>query len=130
MTLLIQAGLGVGLGIDVGIAQGSASVVLAFQVDNKTLPFAFKVILTGTASVEVLGGVASASITITAVLGIAVNPMPSPDDPDLLPEEIIVMGAVGIGIHISICWVIDVDFDGLWQFSKSFDVPEIPLIGG
>ena len=31
-------------------------------------------------------------------------------------------GDVGVGIHISICWVIDVDFDGSWHFEQTFSV--------
>ena len=107
-TLLIQAGIGVGLSIDVGIAEGSASIVLAFQVDNTVKPFELKVILTGQASVDVLGGLASASLMLSAALAIV----------PALPE-ITFIGSVAVGIHISICWVINIDFDGSWQFSQS-----------
>ncbi|HEX7975371.1 MAG TPA: hypothetical protein VF498_13260 [Anaerolineales bacterium] len=116
MTVLIQGGLGVGLAIDVGIASGSASIVLAFQVDNRVAPFEFKVLLTGQAEVDVLGGVASASLTLTAVLGIV-------PDGNFPPQKITVLGGVAVGIHISICWVIDIDFDGSWEFSQTFTSP-------
>ncbi len=107
-NLLIQAGIGVGLAIDVGIAEGSASIVLAFQVDNTVSPFEVKVILTGQASVDVLGGLASASIMLSA--GLAIIPA--------LPD-ITLIGSVAVGIHISICWVVNIDFDGSWQFSQT-----------
>ena len=91
-----------------GIAEGSASIVLAFQVDNTVAPFELKVILTGQASVDVLGGLASASLMLSAALAIV------PDLPDIT-----FIGSVAVGIHISICWIINIDFDGSWQFSQS-----------
>jgi hypothetical protein len=30
---------------------------------------------------------------------------------------------VAVGIHLSICWVVSVNFDGLWQFSQSINTP-------
>jgi hypothetical protein len=107
-NLLIQAGIGVGLAIDVGIAEGSASIVLAFQVDNTVTPFEVKVILTGQASVDVLGGLASAALMLSAALAII------PALPDIT-----LIGSAAVGIHISICWVVDIDFDGSWQFSQT-----------
>jgi hypothetical protein len=107
-SLLIQAGIGVGLAIDVGVAEGSASIVLAFQVDSTVSPFEVKVILTGQASVDVLGGLASASIMLSA--GLAIIPA--------LPD-ITLIGSAAVGIHISICWVVSIDFDGSWQFSQT-----------
>jgi hypothetical protein len=119
-TILIQAGLGVGLEINLAIASGSASIVIALQVDNKRNPFEVKAILTGQASVDVLDGLASASITLSAGLGIV---------PKLVnPPEITLIGSVGVGIHISICWVVDVNFDGYWQFSQTLKSPvSLPL---
>lgn len=111
LLLLVQAGLGLGLSIDVGIASGSASITLALQVDNLTAAIEIKIILTGQASVDVLGGLASASLTLSAGLSIAVQ---------TTPRELTVGGDVGVGIHISICWVIDIDFDGSWHFEESF----------
>jgi len=108
VDVLVQGGLGLGLSIDVGIAEGSASIVLAFQVDNTVQPFELKVILTGQASVDVLGGLASASLMLSAALAIV------PALPDMT-----FIGSVAVGIHISICWIIDIDFDGSWQFSQT-----------
>ena len=116
MNVLIQAGIGVGLAIDVGIASGSASITLAFQVDNRVAPFEVKVLLTGQAEVDVLGGLASASLSLTAMLGIV-------PDLNLPPQELTILGGVAVGIHISICWVISIDFEGSWQFSQTFTMP-------
>jgi hypothetical protein len=115
LIFLIQAGLGLGLAINVAVASGSASIVLALQVDNKTAIVQIKILLTGQASVDVLGGVASASLTLSAGLSIAPDALP-------VPSAIRLGGDVGVGIHISICWVIDVDFDGSWHFEQSFSV--------
>ena len=49
----IQAGIGLGLAIDLGIASGSASVTLAFQLNVDGNSITLMVILTGQASVDV-----------------------------------------------------------------------------
>jgi hypothetical protein len=119
LQLLIEAGLGVGLAIDVGIASGSASVVLRFRVDNHVVwPDKFKItiLLTGVASVEVLGGLASASLNLTAGLGIIPDVAP-------IPAYITLVGSVAVGLHISVCWVISIDFEGSWQFSQTLTSP-------
>ena len=38
-----------------------------------------------------------------------------------LPDNVDFTAAVSVGIHISIAWVINVDFDGSWAFSQ--DIP-------
>jgi hypothetical protein len=117
LLLLVQAGLGVGLEIDLGIAKGAASIVLALQIDNTLTGgvFEVKVMLIGNASVDVLDGLASASITMTC--GLAIEPFtPAPGD-------VTMTGSVAVGIHISICWVVDVDWDGSWQYTQEFDSP-------
>jgi len=116
MLVLIRAGIGAGVAIDVGIASGSASIVLALQVDNRVAPFLVKVILTGQASVDVLGGLVSASVTLCAALGISPQPLP-------IPNAVELYGSVGVSIHISILWIIDVDFDGSWDFSQRIESP-------
>jgi hypothetical protein len=110
LDVLIQAGLGLGLGINLGIARGSASVVIALRVDTASDPFLLMVILSGQASVEVLGGVASASLVLSCGLGIQPGPP---------PDQMTLHGVAQVGIHISICWVIDIDFDGDWHFSQT-----------
>jgi hypothetical protein len=62
----------------------------------------------------VLGGLASASLTLSASLGLRPNALP--------PSEIDLSAAVAVGIHITICWVISLDFDGSWQFTESIPV--------
>lgn len=113
LTLLVEAGIGVGLAIDLGIASGAASIVIAVQVDNTVAPFELKVILTGQASVDVLDGVASAAICLTAALAIVPKSL----------TEIMMIGSAAVGIHISICWVVDIDFEGSWQYSQDFTSP-------
>lgn len=118
LTILIEAGLGVGLAIDLAIASGSASVVIALQVNNEVSPFQIKAILTGQASVDVLDGLASASITLSAMLGITPNKLP-------IPDTITLYAGVMVGIHLSVCWLVSVDFDGAWGFSETFHKPGI-----
>jgi hypothetical protein len=84
--------------------------------------------------VDVLGGLASASITLTAAVGVSVNPLPvpvpilSPPGFDFPAEDLTFLASVSVGIHISICWVVNVDFDGSWQFSQSIHTPEIKVL--
>jgi hypothetical protein len=70
--------------------------------------------LIGHAEVDVLGGVASASLTLTAEVDV------HPDFPlhFLLPNAVHFTAMVVVGIHICICWVVNVDFDGSWQFTQ------------
>jgi len=118
LAILIEAGLGVGLAIDVAIASGSASVVIAIQINNEVSPFQIKAILTGQASVDVLDGLASASITLSAALGITPDTLP-------IPNTLTLYAGVSVGIHLSVCWLVSVDFDGTWGFSESFQKPGI-----
>jgi hypothetical protein len=118
LAVLIEAGLGVGLSIDVAIASGSASVVIAIQINNEVSPFQIKAILTGQASVDVLDGLASASITLSAALGITPDKLP-------IPDALTLYAGVSVGIHLSVCWLVSVDFDGTWGFSETFQAPGI-----
>jgi hypothetical protein len=118
LTILIEAGLGVGLAIDLAIASGSASVVIALQVNNEVSPFQIKAILTGQASVDVLDGLASASITLSAILGLTPDKLP-------IPDAITLYAGVMVGIHLSVCWLVSVDFDGAWGFSETFHKPSV-----
>jgi hypothetical protein len=61
----------------------------------------------------VLGGLASASLSLTASIGVSAN---------LSADTVTFLGSVAVGIHISICWVISVNFDGSWQFSQTLQV--------
>jgi hypothetical protein len=135
-AIIVQAGLGVGLDIDVGIAQGGASIVLGFQVTITGTKVQFMALLTGQASVDVLDGLASATITLTAGLGLTPEPFPPrlpPIDPSQVGgykpfDDIIFQATCAVGIHISVCWLVHVDFDGQWQFSKTIDVPSVGSI--
>ena len=131
--LTIQAGIGLGLAIDLGIASGSASITLAFQLNIDGNSITLMVILTGQASVDVLDGLASASLTLSAALGLSLNPaIPIPQllpGPELeIPSvDITLLAAVSVGIHITVCWVISVSWDGSWQFSQSISTPSITV---
>ena len=133
--LTVQGGIGLGLAIDVAVASGSASITIAVRLDITGSTITVIFILNGQASVDVLGGLASASITLTASVGVSVNPLPVPV-PIFLPapgfdfpaEDITFLASVSVGIHISICWVVNVDFDGSWQFSQSIHTPEIKIV--
>jgi hypothetical protein len=120
MTVLIQAGIGLGLSIDLGIASGSASIVVAVQLQINGVPggalITIMLLLTGQASVDVLGGLASAAITLTAGLGFSIN---------TANEAINLIGTASVGIHISICWVINISWSGSWTFQKQ--LPFDPL---
>jgi hypothetical protein len=134
--LTVQGGIGLGLAIDVGIAQGSASITIAARLDITGSTVTLMAIITGQASVDVLGGLASASITLTAAVGFSIDPFPPlptftggppPTGIDFPSEDITLLASVSVGIHISICWVVSVDFDGSWQFSQSIHTPELQL---
>jgi hypothetical protein len=133
LDVLVQAGLGVGLAIDLGIAAGSASIALALELNTEPDPFELKIILSGRASVEVLRGLASATITLAAGIGIIPPPpsqlpqLPPPFPTQLGPFDIGLTASVAVGIHISICWVIDIDFDGYWQFRQNFHTPAVSV---
>jgi len=123
----MQGGIGVGLGIDLAIASGSASVVLAVRLDTTKVPFGIMVLLTGNASVDVLDGLASASLTLTAGLGVQVSPGPPedllqipPDIEDFIAKTTITLSAeVDVAIHLSVCWVVHIDWSGQWAFSET-----------
>jgi hypothetical protein len=121
MAILIQAGIGLGLSIDLGIASGSASIVIAVQLQINGVPggadITILLLLTGQAQVDVLGGLASAAITLTAGLGFTI---------DTAIPDISLLGTASVGIHISICWVINISWTGSWTFQKQ--LPFNPLL--
>jgi hypothetical protein len=131
---LIQGGIGLGLAIDLGIAEGSASVTLAVQITVNGSTITVLIILNGQASVDVLDGLASASLSLTAGVGVSISPPPVPqinlNPPPSISfpsEDITFIAQVAVGIHISICWVVSVDFDGSWQFSQSIQTPALTV---
>ncbi len=129
---LIQGGIGLGLSIDIGIAEGSASITLAVSLEINGNDLTVMIILNGQASVDVLGGLASASLSLTAAIGISVDPIvpvPTISHGELtLPSETVkFLASVAVGIHISICWVISIDFEGSWQFSQSVSTPSLTV---
>ena len=131
--LSIQAGIGLGLSIDVGIAEGSASVTLGFSIEVSGSAITVMIILNGRASVDVLDGVASASLTLTAAIGVKIDPPPvpvpvlSPPSIEFPAETITFLASVAVGIHISICWVVSVNFEGSWHFSQSVHTPQLTV---
>jgi hypothetical protein len=116
VDILIQAGIGLGLAIDLGIASGSASIVIAVQVQVNGSVVTLLLLLNGQAQVSVLGGLASAAITLTAGLGFSI---------DLANLNINLIGTASVGIHISICWVVNISWSGSWTFQKQ--LPYNPL---
>jgi hypothetical protein len=125
-AVLIRAGIGVGLAIDVGIASGSASVILAFQAEVVGGNIMLQGLLTAQASVDVLAGLASASLSLTAGLGITPAPLPPRLPPSTKPlDSVTFVASAAVGIHITVCWLVSIDFDGHWQFSQTIDVPDI-----
>jgi len=43
-------------------------------------------------------------------------------------DDIIFQATCGVGIHLTVGWLVHVDFDGDWQFSKKIDVPSVGQI--
>ncbi len=117
LAVLVQLGIGLVLAIDLGIASGSASIVIAFQVQITGAEFELLLLLTGQAQVDVLGGLASCSITISVGLGLEFALPPSN------PEPVTALGTASVAIHLSICWIISIDWSGSWSFSHQFSVP-------
>jgi hypothetical protein len=114
LNVYLEAGLGLGLSISVAVASGSASIIVGLSLDIGTSAIQIAAALTGNAQVDVLGGVASASLTLTAAIMITIDTTP--------PKEAVLAAQVSVGIHISICWVISVSFDGSWGFSESISI--------
>jgi hypothetical protein len=125
----MQAGIGAGLGIDLAIISGSATVTLAVKIDTTQTPFLLMVILTGNASVDVLDGLASVSLTLSAGVGASVSvPPPPPPIPPPTPQQLLdvvkntqvtLEAQVAVGIHLSVCWVVHVDWTGFWPFKET-----------
>ncbi len=127
----IQAGIGLGCTIDLAIAEGSASVTIALDLDVTTNSITLVAILTGQASVDVLDGLASASITLSASLGFSLSPLPIPTNnppPLTIPStEIDLLASCSVGIHLSVCWLVNVNWDGTWQFEQGFTTPALTV---
>jgi hypothetical protein len=124
LAVVIQAGIGAGLSIDVGIAEGSASVVIALQVTVVGSNLNLMLLLTAEASVDVLDGLASATLSLTAGLGVTPHPFPPRVSITHPLDSVTLSAAVGVGIHLTVCWLVHVDFDGFWQFSKDIQIPD------
>jgi hypothetical protein len=75
------------------------------------------ILLTGQAEVDVLGGLASCSITISVGLGLEFTLPPAN------PEPVTAIGTASVAVHLSICWVISIDWSGSWSFSHQFLIP-------
>jgi hypothetical protein len=137
LDVLVQGGLGLGLAIDLGIASGSAAIAMAMEISTADFPFAVRGILSGRASVDVLHGLASATITLAAGLGFV--PPPELLEPPFVPPQLLpppdkipsltvtLLASVSVGVHISVAWVLDVDWEGYWQFRQDIKTPEIPI---
>ena len=120
LAVLVQLGIGLGLAIDLGIASGSASITIAFQVQVSEQEFELMLLLTGQAQVDVCGGLASASISLSCGLGLEF-PLSLPPSGSY---DVTAIGTASVAIHISICWVISIDFSGSWSFSHTFNVSQ------
>jgi hypothetical protein len=132
-AFVIQAGIGLGLAIDLGIASGSASITIAVELDVTTASIELVATLTGQASVDVLDGLASASLTLSAGLGFKVAPLPvpvpqiNPPGVEIPAVDVTLLATCSVGIHLSICWVVSVSWDGSWEFQQTFHTPELTV---
>jgi hypothetical protein len=106
----IEASLGLGLSLDVAVASGSASIEVGLALDVGANKVSISAMLTGNAQLDVLGGVASASLTLSAAITVTIDE--NAHQADLAAQ-------CAVGIHISICWVINISFDGSWGFSET-----------
>jgi hypothetical protein len=130
--ILVEGGIGVGLGVDFGIASGSASVCITVRVDQDVPPFEVTALLTGNAEVDVLDGLASASISLTAGVGLAIDSPAPPLNVDpanwlAFAENVTVTVSadVAVGIHISVCWLVHVDADETWRFQETISPGDV-----
>lgn len=105
--ITIQGGLGLGIALSVAVASGHASLIISVRVDISD-QLKLTALLSGNAGVDVLGGVASASLDLEASASITKG-----------SDETTLSADVAVGIHISIAWVIDVDFEGSWPFETT-----------
>jgi len=95
------------------VASGSASIIVSLSLDIGTSAITIGAALTGNAEVDVLGGLASASLTLSAAITITI---------DIPPTDATLGAQVSVGIHISICWVISISFDGSFGFSETIAI--------
>jgi hypothetical protein len=109
-NVYIEASLGLGLSLSVAVASGSASIEVGLALDVGTNEVSISASLTGNAEVDVLGGLASASLTLSATINVTIEQ--SPHQADLSAQ-------CSVGIHITICWIISISFDGSWGFSET-----------
>src|SRR5262249_11766939 len=70
LNVIVQGVIGLGLAIDLGIVSGAASIAIGAELNTRFDPFLLSAILSGRASVDVLSGLASATITLAAAVGI------------------------------------------------------------
>jgi hypothetical protein len=125
LGVFIEAGIGAALAIDLAIASGSASIILELSISTNSSPFALTAAFVGNASVDVLDGLASVSLTLAASITIiphwpTANSLPDLQNP--LPDSVVFGAGVAVGIHLSIAWVVSVDFDGSWAFSQKIEL--------
>ena len=74
-----------------------------------------------------LDGLASASLTLSAGVGVGVSLPPLPPQPptpqqalDFVKNTQVTLEAqVAVGIHLSVCWVVHVDWTGFWPFKET-----------
>jgi hypothetical protein len=41
--------------------------------------------------------------------------------------ELDLLASCSVGIHISICWVVNINWDGSWQFKQGFSTPALTV---
>jgi len=129
LAVTISLGLGLGLAIDLAVASGSASITVAFTVSISNNSYGLMLSFTGQAQVTVFGGVASAGLSLSCMLGltytgtvidtVSAGKITTQSANDSTPTAT-ATGTASVGIHIHICWVVSIDFNGSWSFSHEF----------
>src|SRR5205085_3542875 len=78
LDVYVEGGIGAGLGIDLAVASGSASITLELALHIGGGLISVTGGLRGQAEVSVLGGVASASLTLEASITVTPEPLAFP----------------------------------------------------
>ena len=93
-------------------AKGSAGKKNPRRLRNelrRDAPLQLVASISGAAVVEVLGGVATTSVYLETAAAVW------PNHPDA--DHVRIDCTVGLGLHLGVCWLVDMEFDSAWRFT-------------